>query len=124
MAVPIVEATMALRNCASCSVADKLPYVVVVIGFPPAFLLGLHLQRPYAAAATCLYKCCVKTELLSFRPMSAFGPKQTWRIALHMSAFGGKADIDCSQYGVTYYREHGLQREKRRNPRQHHADAT
>jgi hypothetical protein len=25
--------------------------------------------------------------------MSAFGPKQTWRIALHMSALGGKADM-------------------------------
>jgi hypothetical protein len=25
--------------------------------------------------------------------MSAFGPKQTWRLALHMSAFGGKADM-------------------------------
>jgi len=25
--------------------------------------------------------------------MSAFGPKQTWRIALHMSAIGGKADM-------------------------------
>src|SRR5262245_47202918 len=25
--------------------------------------------------------------------MSAFGPKQTWPRALHMSAFGGKADI-------------------------------
>src|SRR5215472_16943635 len=25
--------------------------------------------------------------------MSAIGPKQTWRIALHMSAFGGKADM-------------------------------
>ena len=26
-------------------------------------------------------------------PMSAIGPKQTWPSALHMSAFGGKADI-------------------------------
>ena len=26
-------------------------------------------------------------------PMSAFGPKQTSLVALHMSAFGGKADI-------------------------------
>jgi hypothetical protein len=25
--------------------------------------------------------------------MSAFGPKQTWAVAPHMSAFGGKADI-------------------------------
>jgi hypothetical protein len=25
---------------------------------------------------------------------SAFGPKQTWANALHMSAFGGKADIE------------------------------
>src|SRR5262249_4497320 len=25
--------------------------------------------------------------------MSAIGPKQTWAIALHMSAFGGKADM-------------------------------
>src|SRR5262245_17228914 len=27
------------------------------------------------------------------RLMSAIGPKQTWASALHMSAFGGKADI-------------------------------
>ena len=25
--------------------------------------------------------------------MSAFGPERTWASALHMSAFGGKADI-------------------------------
>src|SRR5262249_30057114 len=25
--------------------------------------------------------------------MSAFGPRQTWASALHMSAFGGKADM-------------------------------
>jgi hypothetical protein len=25
--------------------------------------------------------------------MSAFGPKQTWAFALHVSAFGGKADM-------------------------------
>jgi hypothetical protein len=25
--------------------------------------------------------------------MSAIGPKQTWSVAMHMSAFGGKADI-------------------------------
>ena len=25
--------------------------------------------------------------------MSAFGPKRTWPSALHMSAFGGKADV-------------------------------
>jgi hypothetical protein len=25
--------------------------------------------------------------------MSAFGPKQTWAVAMHMSAFGGKADM-------------------------------
>jgi hypothetical protein len=29
--------------------------------------------------------------------MSAFGPKQTWAVALHMSAFGGKADIVANQ---------------------------
>ena len=27
--------------------------------------------------------------------MSAIGPKQTWLVALHMSAFGGKADMAC-----------------------------
>jgi len=27
--------------------------------------------------------------------MSAFGSKQTRAAALHMSAFGGRADIDC-----------------------------
>jgi len=26
-------------------------------------------------------------------PMSAIGPKQTWRFAPHTSAFGGKADM-------------------------------
>jgi hypothetical protein len=26
--------------------------------------------------------------------MSAFGPKRTCLVALHMSAFGGKADMD------------------------------
>src|SRR5262249_2787407 len=31
--------------------------------------------------------------------MSAFGPKRTWALALHMSAFGGKADIAFS--GIT-----------------------
>jgi hypothetical protein len=25
--------------------------------------------------------------------MSAYGPKQTWAVALHMSAFGSKADM-------------------------------
>src|SRR5262249_41743634 len=31
--------------------------------------------------------------------MSAFGPKQTWASALHMSAFGGKADMPfCTAY--------------------------
>jgi hypothetical protein len=31
--------------------------------------------------------------------MSAFGPKQTWPSALHMSAFGGKADMAfCGAY--------------------------
>ncbi len=31
--------------------------------------------------------------------MSAFGTKRTLRIALHMSAFGGKADIPvCTAY--------------------------
>jgi hypothetical protein len=29
--------------------------------------------------------------------MSAIGPKQTWPRALHMSAFGGKADIGYGQ---------------------------
>jgi len=30
------------------------------------------------------------------RRMSAIGTKRTWAIALHMSAFGGKADIGAS----------------------------
>ena len=29
--------------------------------------------------------------------MSAFGTKRTCRVALHMSAFGGKADIDHTE---------------------------
>ena len=35
--------------------------------------------------------------------MSAIGPKQTWASALHMSAFGGKADMticDMSAFAV------------------------
>jgi len=32
--------------------------------------------------------------------MSAIGPKQTWASALHMSAFGGKADMGCGQAGL------------------------
>ena len=33
--------------------------------------------------------------------MSAFGPKQTWALALHMSAFGGKADMTvCTAHTV------------------------
>jgi len=31
--------------------------------------------------------------VFSRAPMSAIGPKQTWAIAPHMSAFGGKADM-------------------------------
>ena len=30
--------------------------------------------------------------------MSAFGPKQTWASALHMSAFGIKADMVASEF--------------------------
>ena len=32
--------------------------------------------------------------------MSAFGPKQTSRVAVHMSAFGGKADIKNLRFDV------------------------
>jgi len=31
--------------------------------------------------------------------MSAIGPKRTWALALHMSAFGGKADIAGWRFG-------------------------
>jgi hypothetical protein len=31
--------------------------------------------------------------LFAALPMSAYGPKQTSLVALHMSAFGGKADM-------------------------------
>ena len=31
--------------------------------------------------------------------MSALGPKQTWAVAPHMSAFGGKADIAVAAFG-------------------------
>jgi len=33
--------------------------------------------------------------------MSAFGPKQTSLVALHMSAFGGKADMAWTQGDVS-----------------------
>jgi hypothetical protein len=32
--------------------------------------------------------------------MSAFGPKQTWVLAPHMSAFGAKADIRYTRYEI------------------------
>jgi len=39
--------------------------------------------------------------------MSASGPKQTWVCALHMSAFGGKADMPAQSpsglVGVIYF---------------------
>src|SRR5262249_31880515 len=51
-------------------------------------------------------------------PMSAFGPKQTWHAAPHMSAFGGKADMTLcgnplsrSLFGVlseVHYSRYGL----------------
>ena len=31
--------------------------------------------------------------------MSAIGTKRTWAVALHMSAFGGKADIQFGRTG-------------------------
>src|SRR5262245_22962906 len=34
--------------------------------------------------------------------MSAYGPKQTWKSALHMSAFGGKADIAFLRWGCLF----------------------
>jgi hypothetical protein len=32
--------------------------------------------------------------------MSAIGTKQTWAIALHMSAFGGKAGMEMTTYST------------------------
>ena len=32
--------------------------------------------------------------------MSAIGTKRTYRVALHMSAFGGKADIEFYRFGI------------------------
>src|SRR5262245_22044959 len=99
MAVPIVEATMALRNCASCSDADKLPYVAVVMTYPRRFLVGLDLQEDNTRQQ--LFNCINDSErrraysghALLHRTKSAFGPKRTSVFAAHMSAFGGKADI-------------------------------
>jgi len=34
--------------------------------------------------------------------MSAFGPKQTWAFALHVSAFGGKADMARAPRNVCF----------------------
>ena len=39
--------------------------------------------------------------------MSAFGTKRTYRVALHMSAFGGKADI--ARMIVSFRPRHGMQ---------------
>src|SRR4029453_18743076 len=47
--------------------------------------------------------------------MSAFGPKQTWAIAPHMSAFGGKADM--ALYGNPLSRSLlGVKRTSHRGP--------
>ena len=41
--------------------------------------------------------------------MSAFDPKQTWAVALHESAFGGKADMDVRFSGRYWVQSgHGL----------------
>src|SRR5262249_20687581 len=37
--------------------------------------------------------------------MSAFGPQQTWPSALHMSAFGGKADVSCTNVRFAHLSE-------------------
>jgi len=47
------------------------------------------------------------------RPMSAFGPKRTSLFAPHMSAFGGKADID--RYGNRMLRRASCGSELRMN---------
>jgi len=58
-------------------------------------------MRPFSR----LHRCSVisANSLLAARVFlsaamqeSAFGPKQTWALALHMSAFGGKADIELA----------------------------
>ena len=48
-------------------------------------------------ALLCLFHRC---ELL--RLMSAFGTKRTWVRALHMSAFGGKADMHFCTANVRF----------------------
>ena len=53
--------------------------------------------------------------------MSAIGPKQTWASAVHMSAFGGKADIDQAYVLAPQNftpREHGCTLASRRHWRQ------
>ena len=40
---------------------------------------------------------------LSSSGMSAIGTKQTWASALHMSAFGGKADIEIASDNRVYW---------------------
>jgi hypothetical protein len=44
--------------------------------------------------------------------MPAFGTKQTWPSALHMSAIGGKADIDLDieEYPLMTHRGHSRQK--------------
>jgi hypothetical protein len=43
--------------------------------------------------ARCLYPILIASRLPDFRGMSAFGPKRTSLAALHMSTFGGRADM-------------------------------
>jgi hypothetical protein len=41
--------------------------------------------------------------------MSAFGTKRTYRVALHMSAFGGKADMPFCTANVRYWGKADIQ---------------
>src|SRR5262245_4655906 len=62
--------------------------ISTLLAYPNAACSGVAT----AAAAT------TKFKMHSFALMSAFGPKQTWAPALHMSAFGGKADMTVAEF--------------------------
>ena len=62
--------------------------------FPEAIDTGGNIMRAHGGLP-------LKFELSEvfpyYRSMSAYGPKQTSAVALHMSAFGGKADMTIAE---------------------------
>jgi hypothetical protein len=54
----------------------------------------MHARKAQQEPAAITKSTRARPHCLSDHEMSAFGPKRTSVVALHMSAFGGKADIE------------------------------